>query len=66
MEYSKLHYPGNFTCTECHAEMIRRYTNVLTCGDRCRKRRSRRLKAEAAAVAATAKTNKPTRRKRRA
>jgi len=47
--FQHLPYPGVFTCTECNGERCSKYTNVLTCGDRCRKRRSRRLAAEAAA-----------------
>ncbi len=48
MHYSKLAFPGDFSCTECQVSMIRKYTNALTCGPRCRKRRQRRLHAEAA------------------
>lgn len=36
--YSHLDFPGEFFCVVCDDSMVRRYTNAMTCGARCRMR----------------------------
>lgn len=39
-------FPRQVACSECLGMFLARYTEALTCSAKCRKARSRRIKAE--------------------